>query len=625
MDKEELRKARLRALTGSPSDPEVEPTKRRTTSSPQPTGPVGRPLDPHLFADLRKIIVGDSVTTDDLNRWYSQGFVFCDEPTWGLKQGHGGPCGILASVQAEIVKELCFARGESTCVQIPVCKPEDVISLLAAAIINILRRATPDDSSTIYLIEKTTGGLVSDQSTHNDYVVYETADVEEAKKVVIDNIESYQSGSGVIIFLMSLVLTRGISNIRSDMDDEYNSMVGQFGHSNQDLINLLLSGRATSNVFDGSMPMGDTGLMLKGIVRTNDVGYLTQLEALRYCQVGSYYKIPSLPIWVLGSSSHFTILFSLSKAVNEESREEKMLTEAQRAFKAVDIDDCGYIPVDKLKNVLVELNIPFAHDETSVARLRGYLQIDGGIIIWSMFWESISKLMSGVDLDELFVSGVESTVSGTTRPRSDSEYARELQAQFENEPPTVASDRSQTLNPTNIDFSSLLGASSINTASTPSIDEHPQTRPRSDSDIARELQKQYDEDISDLPALVPVDATFTEPNSPGVPSSSPHEVSSDMVVTDTERSALHRHDSIADESAEGLQLYHFNGLEAHGRPAKLTRFLLFKRSPNNAVGQSIALSGGEGIFANSHLEEILRTRWPGCRVDWLGQQAPSID
>jgi hypothetical protein len=51
------------------------------------------------------------------------------------------------------------------------------------------------------------------------------------------------------------------------------------------MVNLLLTGRATSNVFDGSRELGDSGLMLKGVQRQNDIGYLSQLEALRYCQV----------------------------------------------------------------------------------------------------------------------------------------------------------------------------------------------------------------------------------------------------------------------------------------------------------------------------------------------------
>ena len=36
-------------------------------------------------------------------------------------------------------------------------------------------------------------------------------------------------------------------------------MIGQFGHCNQDLVNLLLTGRATSNVMDGEVPLGDSG------------------------------------------------------------------------------------------------------------------------------------------------------------------------------------------------------------------------------------------------------------------------------------------------------------------------------------------------------------------------------
>ena len=63
------------------------------------------------------------------------------------------------------------------------------------------------------------------------------------------------------------------------------TVIGQFGHCNQDLLNLLLTGRATSNVLDGEMALGDSGLKLRGVYQRNAVGYLTQLEALRYCEV----------------------------------------------------------------------------------------------------------------------------------------------------------------------------------------------------------------------------------------------------------------------------------------------------------------------------------------------------
>lgn len=62
-------------------------------------------------------------------------------------------------------------------------------------------------------------------------------------------------------------------------------MIGQFGHCNQELINLLLTGYAVSNVFDGEMELGDSGMKVKGIKKRSLIGYLTHLEALRYCQV----------------------------------------------------------------------------------------------------------------------------------------------------------------------------------------------------------------------------------------------------------------------------------------------------------------------------------------------------
>jgi hypothetical protein len=80
----------------------------------------------------------------------------------------------------------------------------------------------------------------------------------------------------------------------------YFIVIGQFGHCNQDLINLLLTGRATSNVFDGEMSLGDGmgDLCVRGVDRTCDIGYLTHLEALRYCQV-SIYHVSSSMLWFL--------------------------------------------------------------------------------------------------------------------------------------------------------------------------------------------------------------------------------------------------------------------------------------------------------------------------------------
>eukprot|EP00437_Effrenium_voratum_P060365 CAMPEP_0181505410 /NCGR_PEP_ID=MMETSP1110-20121109/58038_1 /TAXON_ID=174948 /ORGANISM="Symbiodinium sp., Strain CCMP421" /LENGTH=58 /DNA_ID=CAMNT_0023634383 /DNA_START=59 /DNA_END=231 /DNA_ORIENTATION=- len=52
------------------------------------------------------------------------------------------------------------------------------------------------------------------------------------------------------------------------MDDPSTPLIGRFGHCSQELVNLMLIGEATSNVFDGTRWLGDdpsTGFRLRGV------------------------------------------------------------------------------------------------------------------------------------------------------------------------------------------------------------------------------------------------------------------------------------------------------------------------------------------------------------------------
>ncbi len=62
------------------------------------------------FSNLCDVLYRNSecVTADDMDRWCNEGFRFCEKPNFGLMQGHGGPCGVLAVVQAEIFRDLFF-------------------------------------------------------------------------------------------------------------------------------------------------------------------------------------------------------------------------------------------------------------------------------------------------------------------------------------------------------------------------------------------------------------------------------------------------------------------------------------------------------------------------------------
>lgn len=96
----------------------------------------------------------------------------------------------------------------------------------------------------------------------------------------------------ILGFVFSLMLTRGLENIKNDMflDDE--PLVARFGHCSQEIVNLMLLGEATPNVFDGVR--NDTGMEEKGVLADQvDIGYLSEMEAERYVQVGSRYKNPN--------------------------------------------------------------------------------------------------------------------------------------------------------------------------------------------------------------------------------------------------------------------------------------------------------------------------------------------
>jgi hypothetical protein len=183
------------------------------------------------------------------------------------------------------------------------------------------------------------------------------------------------------------------------------------------------------------------------------------------------------------------------------------------------------------------------NDETALARLRGHLQIDGEIILWSAFWAGISSLMMGKPLDELIsipdlgsggmmVAAPEGGAAGAEgRIRSDSEIARALQAEIDGEltqaPANVVKTSSSGASA--LDFSALFSgfgsATAVNTAASASNSRggpnapggaaatgwgasQPQqtqtqsgakseaptataARPRSDSEVARELQEQF--------------------------------------------------------------------------------------------------------------------------------------
>ncbi|KAM7431677.1 putative ubiquitin carboxyl-terminal hydrolase MINDY-4 [Porites harrisoni] len=110
------------------------------------------------------------------------------------------------------------------------------------------------------------------------------------------------------------------------MDEPQGRLMGAHDYCTQELVNLLITGKAVSNTFDNIMEV-DTGgskkNVFKGIDKQSDVGFLSLFEHYKSCEVGVNYKTPNYPIWVICSESHFSVLFSIDRNLLHDWRLEK--------------------------------------------------------------------------------------------------------------------------------------------------------------------------------------------------------------------------------------------------------------------------------------------------------------
>jgi len=229
----------------------------------------------------------------------------------------------------------------------------------------------------------------------------------------------------------------------------------------------------------------------------------------------------------------------------------------QRVFKSFDSMETGFMDISVLGESLRQLGVSpeVLSNEYWMARLLERLEVAGaGIVLWDEYWKVVSVLLHTNDF-ELALSG-------------------------------------------NYESSAVSGASSASS----------QPRPRSDSDIARELQAQFD----------------AEENGGGAVSNAappPTEQTQADVLT-----------------SQDFYLYHYNGLgnsgtgssvpnSGNGRRPQLTRCRITIPANVEFIGKSVPIfeTGTGGGYGSPPLEEIIKTKWSSARIDWLGHPVPGID
>ncbi|CAH2035549.1 unnamed protein product [Thlaspi arvense] len=371
----------------------------------------GKKLSPEDSAQLFTMVFGNDVSRSILAQWTNQGIRFSPDPetTIGLVQHEGGPCGVLAALQAYVLKYLLYfpddidkssenryVASDSFSSVLEEAKTRALVRSMCEILFMcgnnnravIASFSNPDDSITNQKEEAMGGRLPIESASDLQKILrFETfTSQSNALNKLEGAITSFQSGMGALLFLISALLSRGLDTVQTDRDDPDLPLVtAPFGHASQEIVNLLLCGEAVPNVFDGRMDLGG-GMFLKGISKNVEVGFLTLLESLNFCKVGQNLKCPRWPIWVIGSESHYTVLFALDPSVQEENELELRESQIRRAFDARDQSGGGgFISVEAFHQVVQETNIRLPTEKMNDISATGF-------IVWSELWQVILEL-----------------------------------------------------------------------------------------------------------------------------------------------------------------------------------------------------------------------------------------
>ncbi|XP_058036206.1 probable ubiquitin carboxyl-terminal hydrolase MINDY-4 isoform X2 [Ahaetulla prasina] len=292
-----------------------------------------KPIDFNLAKDLKTLLFGSSLGCFN-EEWKMQSFTFNENPElkYGIVQNKGGPCGVLAAVQAHVLQHLIF--GDSSRNSTVGClRPSDPerIQCLILALAGVLWRAGGNERVVLTLTtgtqQFTPAGKYKPDGILEMLLLHFITTYEDLLMFLQQNIHQFESGPhGCILLTLSVILSRSIDGVRGDVDVTASTLIGAHGYCTQELVNLLLTGKAVSNVFNDVMEL-DSGngniTVLKGIDGRSDLGLLSLFEHYDVCQVGCYLKTPRFPIWVVCSESHFSVLFCLRKDLLGDWRTER--------------------------------------------------------------------------------------------------------------------------------------------------------------------------------------------------------------------------------------------------------------------------------------------------------------
>lgn len=338
----------------------------------------------------RRLLWGAQVKEEVFRRW-AQGFTFSAEEPSALVQQEGGPCAAIAPVQAFLLKILL---AETPGHSFRDLTSEKCNSLLVRAVCMVISQCVaPKYSVAVYRkeeqdAESTTAEASTEEQCdsidqfHRRLEVHSFQTLSQVEAFYTRNIRILKDSYGVLLLLYSVILSKGVDVVEEELSELSDPLIHSvYGYGSQGLINLMLTGRAVAHVWDHDQVVG--GLRLRGIERQNDIGFLTIMEHMQYCTVGSFYKNPKHPVWVLASETHLTVLFSPERRL---AAPETAGESAERIFRSFDPEGNNFIPSEALQDVLCAADL--VSEPEYVELMRRKLDAESlGIILLGAFME----------------------------------------------------------------------------------------------------------------------------------------------------------------------------------------------------------------------------------------------
>ncbi|KAM9604805.1 inactive ubiquitin carboxyl-terminal hydrolase MINDY-4B [Trichechus inunguis] len=300
----------------------------------------GIPISLAMATKLRQSLFGNTAHIFSYD-WKTAYFKF-HEPfsdlAFALEMGKGGARGIQMAVQASVIKYLLFTREGKECNVHSLCEisKREQKQVLAKALAGILWAAGAAQKATICLVTEDTYVASTPDYSRDDFTerlqLFEFLEKEATEKFIYDHLPCFkgEGSHGVILFLYSLLFSRTFERLQNDLDVTTTHLLQPSAGGflcRQAVLNMILTGRASPNVFNGCQK-GSFQEVLRGVLARSDVGYLQwgkdASEGDRLSQVGSMLKTPKLPIWLCNINGNYSILFSTNRQLLSDWKMERL-------------------------------------------------------------------------------------------------------------------------------------------------------------------------------------------------------------------------------------------------------------------------------------------------------------